>query len=61
MSDQFRCCICRKGPQENVSIYRINAKGGPGIWVCAKHVAQTDAPPIDETVAEIVGIVERGT
>ncbi len=56
---RFQCVICKKGVPY-VSLYRINAKGQPGLWACAKHVDQTDAPPIDPTVALIVKTLEGG-
>lgn len=49
----LQCVICKKGAPY-VSLYRINAKGQPGLWACSKHVSQTDAPPIDPTVALVV-------
>jgi len=27
---------------DGVTIHRINAKGQPGVWVCNKHIKQTD-------------------
>lgn len=55
----MHCVICKKGAP-HVSLYRINAKGQPGLWACAKHVKQTDAPPVDPTVASIVKTLEDG-
>lgn len=52
-----KCCICNKGPlpsQGGVSLYRINAKGVPGIYACEKHFPQTDGAPIDPELKEIV-------
>lgn len=54
------CCICRKGPlpaQGAVSIYRVNAKGVPGIYACEKHLPQTDAAPLDPELQEIINTV----
>ena len=56
------CCICHKGPlpaQGGISIYRINAKGVPGIYACDKHLAQTDAPPLDPELKKIVDAIDR--
>ena len=49
----MKCCICRKGPVEGVTVYRVNAKGVAGIWACEKHLKQTDAPPVDPEVASV--------
>lgn len=48
------CCICRKGPREGITVYRINAKGVPGIWACERHLKQTDAAPISPEVRAVV-------
>lgn len=50
----MKCEWCGKGPQDGVSLYRINEKGVPGIWRCE---ADLDRRP-DEDVAELVGIIE---
>lgn len=55
----MKCCICQKGRAQGVNLYRINAKGKPGIWACAEHLKQTDTPPVDPEVKEIVGILTR--
>ena len=55
----MRCLICRKGPNDNVPIYRVNPKGQKGIWACKRHISQTDAPPIDSDVAIIVDAIAR--
>lgn len=55
----MKCVICKKGRAEHVSLFRINARGVPGLWACAKHIKQTDAPPVDPEVAELVKILER--
>lgn len=38
----MKCCICQKGPNDVSILYRVNAKGVPGIWACAEHIRQTD-------------------
>ena len=53
------CCICNKGPQQGVTVFRVNAKGVPGIWACDKHLKQTDAPKVDAEVREITRILEN--
>lgn len=37
------CLFCRKGPAHGVTIFRVNAKGQPGVWACKQHIKQTDA------------------
>lgn len=47
----MKCFECeRAAPQ--FTLYRINAKGRPGIWACAEHRIETDAE-LDEIIAEI--------
>lgn len=55
----MRCLFCQKGLAEGVSLRRINAKGQPGVWACAKHIGQTDAKP-DPELDRIVDIIEKG-
>lgn len=55
----MNCCICHKGPQQGVALFRVNAKGQPGIWACKPHLSQTDAPPVDSAVAQFVDLVSR--
>jgi hypothetical protein len=54
----MHCVICKKGPPEGVSVFRINEKGVPGLWACKRHIDQTDAPKPDPVVAEIVSAIE---
>jgi hypothetical protein len=53
------CMFCRKGPTgpDSVSLFRVNAKGQPGVWVCQRHIKQTDAPR-DEFTETLVAILE---
>ena len=51
------CCICKKTPADGTTVFRVNPKGRPGIWACAKHRPQTDAP-IDAELDEVVRILE---
>jgi len=55
-----KCCVCQKGPEEGVSLYRINEKGVPGIWACMKHLKQTGAP-VDPELDELVRVLEGKT
>jgi hypothetical protein len=52
-----QCIFCRKGPADGVSLFRINAKGQPGVWACRPHMKRTDAT-IPEEVGDIVSIIE---
>lgn len=48
---------CGRGLANGHAIYRINAKGVPGIWACKEHRANTDAP-VDPVTDEIVETIE---
>jgi hypothetical protein len=50
--------ICQVSPATGGAVFRINAKGAPGIWACRDHMKNTDAPPVDPQVRELVGILE---
>ena len=50
----MKCVICKKGISEGLTLYRINAKGVAGLWACTKHVAHTDAPPLDPDLVHLV-------
>ncbi len=53
----MKCMFCQKGMAQGVSLFRVNAKGQPGIWACAKHIKQTDAKP-DAELAALVRTLE---
>jgi hypothetical protein len=55
----MKCVVCKKGPLDGVSVFRINAKSVPGLWACKNHLRQTDAPKPDPEVVEIVELLER--
>jgi hypothetical protein len=50
---------CSRGPVRGDTLYRINAKGKPGVWACEEHLANTDAPR-DPELNRLVTILERG-
>lgn len=54
---KYVCLFCRKGPSDGVSIFRINAKGQPGVWACREHKKMTDAPR-DDALDNIVRVLE---
>ena len=35
------CIFCQKGPKDGTTIFRISAKGQPGVWACERHMKQT--------------------
>ncbi len=55
---KLQCVICKRGPAEGLAVFRINAKGVPGLWACRQHIGQTDAPAIDPITNEIVRLIE---
>lgn len=54
----MKCVICQKGPEQGVTVYRINAKGQPGLWACKKHRSQTDAKP-DPALDRLIDVLEK--
>ena len=46
------CHICGKHPGMGVTVYRQNAKGGPGVFACDEHDQRRDAET-HRVVAEI--------
>ena len=36
------CLFCKQGPAQGVTVFRVNAKGQPGVWACERHMKQTD-------------------
>lgn len=55
----MNCLFCRKGPAQGVNLYRVNAKGQPGVWACAKHIKQTDASVDPEVKAVVDAMTPR--
>ena len=49
----MKCLFCNATPAKGATLYRVNAKGQPGVWACGKHIKQTDAS-ISEEVKQIV-------
>lgn len=52
----MECLFCRKGPKQGVSVFRVNAKGQPGVWACAPHSKQTDAAISPDVIAVVSAI-----
>lgn len=53
----MKCLFCQKGPAQGVSLFRVNAKGQPGVWACERHIGQTDAA-VDDDVRGIVSALK---
>lgn len=53
----LECVVCKKGPPQSVALFRINAKGQPGLWACRQHMNQTDGH-IDPEVDQVVSAIE---
>lgn len=49
------CYICGLGMGEGISLFRVNEKGVPGIWVCEDDSCNA---MIDKEVLDIVHIIE---
>lgn len=53
----MKCFACdRRGPEH--SLFRVNAKGQPGIWACWEHKRNADAMP-DPELERIVRELEH--
>jgi hypothetical protein len=52
------CLFCQKGPAQGVSLFRVNAKGQPGVWACERHIGQTDAA-VDAEVRDIAAALSN--
>lgn len=55
----MKCLFCNLGPADGVSVFRVNAKGRPGVWACAADLHKTDAR-IDPETRVIVDHIEQG-
>lgn len=56
----MRCLFCQKGPAQGVSVYRVNAKGQPGVWACERHMKNTDAKIDPEIKALSEALADQG-
>ena len=53
----MECEICHRHPiRDAIALYRVNAKGQPGIWRCEEHLEP--ATYIDPIVQDITHIIE---
>lgn len=46
----FQPTCARSAPRD--TLFRVNAKGGPGVWACAEHRLERDSQ-LDAVVAEV--------
>lgn len=53
----MKCAVCERGPVQGVSLFRMNAKGQPGLWACNEHKDQFDAR-VDSDVLSLVKDLE---
>lgn len=53
----MNCAVCGRGPDDGVSVYRMNEVGQPGLWSCNEHKDQFDGR-IPDDVKEMVSIIE---
>ncbi len=35
----FECEVCKRGPADGVTTFRVNQKGEPGVFRCSGHAA----------------------
>lgn len=54
----MKCDKCGKGPQDGVSLYRVNEKGVPGKWRCEKHLDPSKHPAPDTETEKLVKTLE---
>jgi len=54
------CAVCNLGPAQGVNIFRMNAKGQPGLWACNDHKDHFDAvvDPEVQGVADALTVKE---
>jgi hypothetical protein len=46
----MRCETCRRGPNDGVDLYRVNAKGQTGRWRCLVHMPTPPDPELRQIV-----------
>lgn len=47
----MQCEVCGGSPPDGVDLYRVNAKGCPGVWRCREHV--TPDPQLQRIVETV--------
>lgn len=53
----MRCMVCDRGMAEMVNLFRVNAKGIPGEYVCTDHL--TDSVAVDPEVRELAELISE--
>lgn len=54
----FECAVCGRGPSDGITVYRMNAKGEPGLWACNEHKDHFDGR-IPDDVLGITPAIEK--
>ena len=52
------CCVCGKGMVEGKTLFRVNALGEEGIWVCREDRSNVPALPIPKEQQELIDIID---
>lgn len=54
----MKCEVCNQGPEQGVTLYRVNPTGETGRWRCPQHLDEGQRQSVDPEVRRIVEIVE---
>jgi hypothetical protein len=54
----MKCEICNNGPQQGVTVFRVNEKGVMGRWRCREHITNEQANKVHPEVIEIANIID---
>ena len=52
-----KCQVCKRGPHEGVTLFRLNPKGVEGVWACREHMPSGDT----ELVLKNANVVIQAT
>lgn len=56
----MKCEICGKGPLvDMVTLWRVNEKGGPGIWRCTEHLSAEQRAARDPETVKLADVIEE--
>lgn len=55
----MKCAVCNRSAAEGIALYRMNARGGLGLWSCNEHKDRFDGR-VPADVLEITKLIERG-
>ena len=56
----MKCEVCHRGPEQGITLYRVNPKGEIGRWRCDHHMDELQRNGVDPEVGEVVKAIERG-